>query len=163
MKYHKLYENWNRHLNEEKGTTFEDETVLPPEFLQSAQAEDSAAQENVLKAAEQRWGLPFTNRDIRLLFMKYLEKFDSLIAEKNFDDAATITGRAADYVDNLMIKLYNGTFFAVIHIETINESIVLILKREACYEKYAKKISKNYDSGYFCRGRRVGHCQRDDS
>ena len=77
--------------------------------LQTTIDDDTSRQDEVLKAAEQRWGLPFTNRDIRLLLMKYLEKFDTLIAEKNFDDAATITGRTVDYINNLILKLDAGT------------------------------------------------------
>jgi hypothetical protein len=41
--------------------------------------------------------------------MKYLERFEDLIAEKNFNEAATITGRTVDYIDNLIMKIERGT------------------------------------------------------
>ena len=70
---------------------------------------DAQKQDSVMKIEEERYGLPFTNRDIRLLLLSYVDKIQEIAASKDYNILSQINSRVLNYIDNLQLKLSAGT------------------------------------------------------
>jgi hypothetical protein len=53
--------------------------------------------------------LPFTNNDIRLLLLKYVDRLVKLESESDTDKIASLTDRVINYLENIEIKFKDGT------------------------------------------------------
>ncbi len=71
--------------------------------------EDDQKQDAVMQAEEERYGLPFTNRDIRLLLLSYVDKIQEISASGDNSILSQINSRVLNYIKNLQIKINNGT------------------------------------------------------
>tara|TARA_R110002051_G_scaffold317563_1_gene398882 strand:- start:63 stop:1337 length:1275 start_codon:yes stop_codon:yes gene_type:complete len=90
--------------------------------------EDEAAQHDVMRDEEERYGLPFTNRDIRLLLLRYVDKLVELESNGDYDTMAAVSDRVINYIDNLILKVADGT---------------------AAYPAYSNKVDKKLSMFYY--------------
>ena len=90
--------------------------------------EDEAAQHDVMRDEEERYGLPFTNRDIRLLLLRYVDKLVELESNGDYDTMAAVSDRVINYIDNLILKVAEGT---------------------AAYPAYSNKVDKKLSMFYY--------------
>jgi hypothetical protein len=89
---------------------------------------DSQKQDQVMRVEENRYGLPFTNRDIRLLLLSYVDKIQEIAQSKDYSTLSQINSRVLNYIDNLQMKIQEGT---------------------AAYPAYSNKIDKNLSMFYY--------------
>ena len=89
---------------------------------------DSQKQDQVMSAEEDRYDLPFTNRDIRLLLLSYVDKIQEIAQSKDYSTLSQINSRVLNYIDNLQMKISEGT---------------------AAYPAYSNKIDKNLSMFYY--------------
>lgn len=125
-----LIETLNR--KDEKINTDEyAENVVNQEFespIKDKIESDSQKQDQVMSTEEDRYGLPFTNRDIRLLLLSYVDKIQEIAQSKDYSTLSQINSRVLNYIDNLQMKISEGT---------------------AAYPAYSNKIDKNLSMFYY--------------
>lgn len=90
--------------------------------------DDTAQFDAVMKKEEARYGLPFTNRDIRILLLNYVDKIEELSNQKDYRTLGDISGRVFNYLDNLKLKIDDLT---------------------AAYPAYSNKIDKSLSMFYY--------------